>query len=116
MVEISMIKALLNGVVLLQIALTMGVFPARSESLQVPSLSGAINKDQFKALSGEPKPELERPTDWGEPKEVRVLVYVIDVDEIDSANQTFAASVYVEAHWNIPALRHKARRGYQLAP
>jgi hypothetical protein len=102
-----MIKALLNGVILLQIALTMGVFPARSESLQVPSLSGA---------SGEPKPELERPTDWGEPKEVRVLVYVIDVDEIDSANQTFAASVYVEAHWNIPALRYKTRRGYQLAP
>jgi len=34
-------------------------------------------------------------------------VYVIDVDEIDSANQTFSASVYVEARWNIPALRHK---------
>jgi hypothetical protein len=36
-----------------------------------------------------------------------VLVYVIDVDEIDSANQTFAASVFVEASWNVPALRHK---------
>ena len=55
----------------------------------------------------EPKPELERPTVWGEPTEVRVAIYMIDVDEVDSAEQSFAASVYYEAHWDIPFLRHK---------
>ena len=44
----------------------------------------------------EPKPELERPTVWGEPTEVQVGIYVIDVDEVNSADQSFAASVYFE--------------------
>jgi len=54
----------------------------------------------------EATPELQRPTVWGEPTEVRVLIYVIDVDGVDSANQNFSASVYYEAHWNSPMLRH----------
>jgi hypothetical protein len=53
------------------------------------------------------KPELERPTVWGEPTEVAVTIYVIDVDEVDSAQQSFAASVYLEAHWNSPFLKHE---------
>jgi hypothetical protein len=106
--ETSMIKALFNGVILLQIALAMGVFPAHSQSVQQGApISEPTGKNQSGAQAEEPKPELERPTVWGEPTEVGVLVYLIDVDEIDSANQTFAASVYVEARWSIPALRHK---------
>jgi hypothetical protein len=107
-VEVYMIRALLNGVILLQIALAMGVFPAHSQSVQQsPPISEPIGKDQSRVQPEEPKRELERPTVWGEPTEVGVLVYVIDVAEIDSANQTFAASVYFEARWSIPALRHK---------
>lgn len=55
----------------------------------------------------EPRPELARPTIWGEPTQVSVGLYVIDVDEVDSALQSFSASVYLEARWNIPALRHE---------
>ncbi len=57
-------------------------------------------------LTEQPKPELERPTVWGEPTEVRVLIYMIDVDDVDSADQSFAASVYYVASWNNPLLRH----------
>lgn len=107
-VETSMIRALFNGVIILQIVTALAAVPAHSQSIrQSPPLSAPIHTDQSKTQSSEPKPELERPTVRGEPTEVRVLVYVIDVDEIDSANQTFSASVYVEARWNIPALRHK---------
>lgn len=108
-VEASMIRALLTGVAVLQIALAAGIHPAHSQPIQQRGLppSAPVEKDQSRIRSEEPKPELERPTVQGEPTEVRVLVYVIDVDEINSANQTFAASVYVEASWSIPALRHK---------
>ncbi|MHC4179406.1 MAG: hypothetical protein ACYSWU_17985, partial [Planctomycetota bacterium] len=51
--------------------------------------------------------EMERPTAWGEPTEVQISIYVIDVDEIDSAQQSFAASVYYEARWKSPLLVHK---------
>lgn len=57
--------------------------------------------------SPEPKPEQQRPTRWGEPTKVGVEIHVIDVDAVDSANQNFSASVYVEAHWDMPVLRHK---------
>ena len=55
----------------------------------------------------EPKPEMERPTVWGEPTEVRIGIYIIDVDEINSADQSFAASVYYEARWYSPLLAHE---------
>lgn len=54
-----------------------------------------------------PKPEQQRPSTWGEPTEVRVGIYVIDVDGVDSANQRFSASIYLQARWNIPLLRHE---------
>jgi hypothetical protein len=38
---------------------------------------------------------------------VEVLLYVIDVDGVDSANQNFSASIYYEARWNSPVLRYK---------
>lgn len=55
----------------------------------------------------EPKPELARPTAWGEPTEVQIGIYVIDVDEVNSADQSFAASVYFQAQWNNPLLAHE---------
>ncbi len=58
-------------------------------------------------LADQPKPEMERPTIWGEPTEVQILIYVIDVDEVNSADQSFAASVYFQARWKNPFLRHQ---------
>ena len=55
----------------------------------------------------QPKPEHKRPNRWGEPTEVRVHIYVIDVDGVDSANQNFSSSIYIEARWDMPLLRHK---------
>jgi hypothetical protein len=57
--------------------------------------------------SAEPKPEMERPTVWGEPTEVQIGIYVIDVDEVNSADQSFAASIYYAARWKSPFLVHK---------
>jgi hypothetical protein len=54
-----------------------------------------------------PKPEQRRPSKWGEPTEVQVGIYVIDVDGVDSANQNFSASVFVQAQWKMPLLRHE---------
>ncbi len=65
-------------------------------------------------LDQEGSPELERPTAWGEPTEVRVMIYLIDIDDVDSADQSFAASVYVKATWNNPLLRHQGPGPKQL--
>ena len=51
--------------------------------------------------------EMERPTSWGEPTEVQIGVYVLDVDEVNSAEQNFTESVYYEVRWKNPLLKHK---------
>jgi len=61
------------------------------------------------------KPELQRPSAWGEPTEVRIAIYLIDVDEVQSASQNFSASVYYEARWKIPTLQHQGP-GPRIAP
>jgi hypothetical protein len=53
------------------------------------------------------KPELQRPSAWGEPTEVGIAIYLIDVDEVQSASQNFSASVYYEARWKVPTLQHQ---------
>jgi hypothetical protein len=75
----------------------------------IPKPAGDEATEEVKpsALVNEPKPEMERPTVWGEPTEVQIAIFVIDVDDVNSADQSFAASVYYEAHWKNPLLRHK---------
>ena len=75
----------------------------------IPKPPGAGGTDEVKpsVLADVAKPEMERPTIWGEPTEVQIGLYVIDVDDVNSADQSFAASVYIEAHWMNPLLRHK---------
>jgi hypothetical protein len=63
--------------------------------------------DEPQASDEIPKPELERPSVWGEPTKVRVAIYVVDIDEVDSAKQRFSASLYIEARWKVPALKHE---------
>ena len=38
---------------------------------------------------------------------MQIEIFIVDVDEVNSAQQNFAASVYYEAHWKNPLLRHK---------
>ncbi len=82
---------------------------ASTPQVDVAKPAGVLATEEVKppTLVEEPKPEMERPTIWGEPTEVQVAIYVIDVDEVDSADQSFAASVYFQAQWKNPLLRHK---------
>jgi hypothetical protein len=83
--------------------------PAFAQTQSRPAASGTrpaeSSVEDVEATA--PQPEQQRPSVWGEPTEVRVGIYVIDVDGVDSANQRFSASVYLQARWNIPLLRHK---------
>ncbi|WP_148072956.1 DUF1254 domain-containing protein [Bythopirellula goksoeyrii] len=80
---------------------------APTATVQKPAGAEAAEEVKPSVLIDELKPEMERPTVWGEPTEVQVAIYVIDVDEVNSADQSFAASVYYEARWKNPLLRHK---------
>lgn len=74
--------------------------------IPVTSDASGMDVSQKSALIETPKPELIRPTSWGEPTEVQILIFVIDIDEINSAEQSFAASVFYEARWKNPLLQH----------
>jgi len=80
---------------------------AAAPSLPKPAGAEGGEEVQPSVLVDAPKPELERPSVWGEPTEVQIGIYVIDVDEINSADQSFAASIFFEAQWKNPFLRHK---------
>jgi hypothetical protein len=41
----------------------------------------------------------KRPDEWRGPTKVHFLVFVIDVDDIDDANQSFAANAYLRLRW-----------------
>ena len=86
---------------------TVTAQPALQSAL--PEAPGPVVSDEPtpSVILEAPKPELERPTVWGEPTEVQIGLYVIDVDEVNSADQSFAASVYFEARWNNPLLKHE---------
>ena len=79
----------------------------QQESVPVPEGAGTAQEVKPSVLATEPRPEMERPTVWGEPTEVQIGIYIVDVDEVNSAQQSFAASVYYEARWKNPLLRHK---------
>jgi hypothetical protein len=41
------------------------------------------------------------------PVRVEVVIYVLDINRVDSAEQSFSADVYVEARWSDPRLVHE---------
>jgi hypothetical protein len=41
----------------------------------------------------------KRPEHWRGPTEVQFFMFVVDIDEIDAANQNFAANIYVMLKW-----------------
>ena len=77
-------------------------------SLLADELKDSQDEKQARLFENlKPKPEMKRPTIWGEPTEVKIGIYVVDIDEVDSAQQKFAASVYYMAVWKSPWLRHE---------
>ncbi len=74
---------------------------------QVGKIEEIAEAEESSATKAEKSEELKRPSRWGEPTYVKVRLYVVDVDEVNSANQNFSASVYYEARWDNPLLQHE---------
>jgi len=49
-------------------------------------------------------PQLERPSEDGRPTRVEIGIFALDVDEVNTADQNFSASIYFEARWFDPRL------------
>ncbi len=47
-----------------------------------------------------------RPLAADGPTEVTIAVFILDIDEVNSASQSFDANVYIELHWQDPRLVH----------
>lgn len=50
--------------------------------------------------------DISRPPGDGGPTEVRTSIYLLDIDEIDGANQSFTANVVYLSQWDDPRLAH----------
>jgi len=50
-----------------------------------------------------------RPGEDEGPTEVRIGVFVLDIDAIDNVNQSFDANVFVMCRWRDPSLAHKGK-------
>ncbi|MFH1301965.1 MAG: hypothetical protein ABIK07_12970 [Planctomycetota bacterium] len=72
--------------------------PPVQATIPSPADAEGVEKVKTSALLEESKPEMNRPSAWGGPTEVQIIVFVIDIDEVNSADQSFAASIYYEAH------------------
>jgi hypothetical protein len=100
-------KPISNVAASLMFVTTMLAVPAYGQPPSAAPGRAAVDARQPVTPTKKPKPELERPTISGEPTEVQVGVYVMDVDHINSAEQNFSASIFIESRWNVAALRHK---------
>ena len=47
-----------------------------------------------------------RPLAADGPTEVKVAVFILDIDEVDNVSQSFDANVYIELRWHDPRLAH----------
>jgi hypothetical protein len=50
--------------------------------------------------------DIARPATGEGPVQVRVTMFVLDVDEVNTAGQSFDANVYIECMWHDPRLAH----------
>ncbi len=66
----------------------------------------AVEKAEEKAAQ---KAELKakRPQEWLGPTKIHFLVFVVDIDNIDGARQSFTANVYVGLRWKDERLAHE---------
>ena len=60
------------------------------------------------ALGSEAPPLIDRPNADSGPTEISVGIWVVDINSIDSAQQTFTAEIAVVLRWKDPRLAHTA--------
>ncbi len=48
-----------------------------------------------------------RPYEDAGPTRIQALIYILDVDDVQTADQSFHANVYVEVNWHDPRLTHE---------
>ncbi|NQT33299.1 MAG: hypothetical protein HQ594_06485 [Candidatus Omnitrophica bacterium] len=53
--------------------------------------------------------DISRPSEGDKPTEVRMAVYLVDVDAIDTVNQSFEANVFYMCQWKDPRLAHDGK-------
>ena len=51
--------------------------------------------------------DIGRPGRDAGPTKVEVEIFLLDVDDVDGASQSFEANVYYEQRWNDPRLAHE---------
>lgn len=72
-------------------------------------ISGLIACLVFAIMAGEPAfadISFSRPHEGERPTQVRVRIFVLDLDEINTASQYFSANVYLEYRWHDQRLAH----------
>lgn len=84
----------------------LGGAHAQEAGAPLGPVEAVIEQRPSKARAGRSIPPPSRPSDAGKPTEVWLQIYVLDVDDVNSADQNFGASVYYEARWNSPDLKH----------
>lgn len=91
-----------------------GIFPATlfsadkvADTVMEEAVEKAVEKAAEKvaekaAEEATEKAELtaKRPDEWGGPTKVHFLIFVLDIDDIDDAKQSFTANVYIRLRWN----------------
>lgn len=58
---------------------------------------------------------LSRPEINKGPTQVQVDIYILDIDEIDTANQSYDANVLFEVIWSDPRLKHKEESSVRMS-
>ena len=97
--------ARLLRLLLLPLAVLIWQAPARAQDGPHPFGPVEVAIEKIAPLTATSQ-RVSRPANDGKPTEVWLQVYVIDVDDVNSADQNFAASIYYEARWKSPELKH----------
>jgi hypothetical protein len=104
---------LLKMVTIATLAAASCLVPLARPAAQVtPGDPGGVEQQLLETSSAEEAREeghaaTERPTTKGEPTKVKIAIFVLDIDKIDSAEQNFSGSIYYAASWKNPALKHE---------
>ena len=67
-------------------------------------------------LSSQASADVSRPDEEGGPTEVRMNIFVVDIDDVDTANQNFTANVAMVASWYDERLAHDHATGKVTHP
>ncbi len=73
---------------------------ADTEKAAEKAIEKAVEKAEIKA---------KRPEEWWEPTKVNFFVFVLDIDKIDGAAQSFTANVFIRLSWKDKRLAHEGR-------